>query len=65
MKQKTKDKIFEAWAYCDKKDKSTEFMLQYIADYAEIDYDVAVNFIRTVTTQERNKWYKQQKVKDT
>jgi len=30
MKEVTKNKLFEAWQFCDDNDKSTEFMLQYM-----------------------------------
>lgn len=37
--------LFIAWDYCDEEDKSTEFMLQYMADFANVDYDDVVEFI--------------------
>ena len=58
MKQATKDKLFEAWAYCDELDKSTEFMLQYMADSAKVEYDVATQFVVNTTEEERAEWYK-------
>lgn len=45
MKKATKEKLFEAWDYCDKNDKSTEFMLQYMQDTADVDLDCVINFI--------------------
>ena len=57
MKAETKEKLFEAWAYCDEHDKSTEFMLQYMQDYAGVDIDCVVNFITKTTDEERDNWY--------
>lgn len=39
----------EAQKWCDENEKSTEFMLQYISDLAEIEYDAVIEFL-----QERN-----------
>jgi hypothetical protein len=46
MKQTTKQLLFEAWQYCDNEDKSTEFMLQYMQDVANVDLDCVINFIQ-------------------
>ena len=35
-----------AQEYCDKNDKSTEFMLEYIQDYANVDLDTVIEFLR-------------------
>ena len=51
------DKLFEAWAYCDELDKSTEFMLQYMQDFAKTDFDTVMNFITKTTEVERTYWY--------
>lgn len=45
MKKATKQKLLEAWDWCDEEDKSTEFMLQYMADTANISYDRVVDYI--------------------
>ncbi len=58
MKQATKDKLFEAWAYCDEHDKSTEYMLQYMQDYANVSHDTVMNFLMKTTEEERDQWYK-------
>lgn len=58
MKASTKHKLFQAWAWCDAEDKSTEFMLQFMADHAKVEYDVAVDFVMNSTEEERTKWYK-------
>jgi len=53
MKEETKNKLLEAWQYCDDNDKSTEFMLQYMQDVAKVDFDCVVNFIEKTTDKER------------
>lgn len=58
MKPETKNKLFEAWQYCDDNDKSTEFMLQYMQDVAKVDLDCVVNFLRKITEAERDKFRK-------
>lgn len=45
MKQVTKDKLKEAKEYCDENDKSTEFMLQYMQDFANVDLDCVMNYL--------------------
>ena len=49
-------KLFEAWAYCDHFDKSTEFMLQYMQDKAEIDLDTSLQFLQEYGPN-REQWY--------
>lgn len=46
MKKLTRQKLMEAQNYCDNNDKSTEFMLQYMQDYAGVDLDCVINFIQ-------------------
>lgn len=50
---KQKELLLEAWQYCDDEDKSTEFMLQYMSDVAEVDFDEVVDFVRETTDDER------------
>lgn len=59
MKKVTKLLLVEAWNWCDENDKSTEFMLQYMADTAGVDYDVAVDFVTYATTEERQQLSKE------
>ncbi len=47
MKQKTKELLQEAYKYCNEKDKSTEFMLEYMQDFANVDLDCVLNFLQT------------------
>lgn len=61
MKAKTKDMLFTAWAYCDEHDKSTEFMFQYMSDFAGVDYDDVVDFVINTSEEDRDKWYSKQK----
>lgn len=58
MKKTTRNKLFAAWAWCDHYDKSTEFMLSFMADEAGVEYDRAVNFIIDTPEEQRNQWYK-------
>ena len=58
MKAITKNKLFEAWQYCDDNDKSTEYMLQYMQDYAGVDLDCVINFMQKTTDEERINWIK-------
>lgn len=48
--------LFLSWAHCDHYDKSTEFTLQFMADYAEVDYDDAVEFMVN-RSDDRQQWY--------
>lgn len=45
MKPETRQKLIEAEAYCDEHDKSTEFMIQYMQDYAGVDHDCVIKFL--------------------
>lgn len=45
MKTETRNKLIEAQQYCDNEDKSTEYMLQYMQDYAGVDLDCVLNFL--------------------
>lgn len=37
--------IEDAIMYCDEEDKSTEFMIQYIQDYAGVDFDTVIDYL--------------------
>ena len=58
MTGRTKSKLFEAWDYCDEHDKSTEFMLQYMQDFANVDLDCVLSFIDKTTDETRLDWNK-------
>jgi len=53
MKPETKQKLLTAWQYCDYEDKSTEYMLAYMQDFASVDLDCVINFIQKTTNKER------------
>jgi len=63
MKAITKQKLFEAWQFCDDNDKSTEFMLLYMQDFANVDEDCVINFIEKTTDEERTQWIITKQVK--
>lgn len=48
MTKETKDLLTEAYNYCDENDKSTEFMLQYMQDFANVDLDTVLDFIDNI-----------------
>jgi hypothetical protein len=35
-----------AYEYCEEKDKSTEFMLEYMQDVAKVDLDTVIEFLQ-------------------
>ena len=45
MKESTKQKLKIAQEYCDENDKSTEFMLEFMQYYANVDLDCVMNFL--------------------
>lgn len=47
MKEETKALLKEAMDYCDDNDKSTEFMLQYMQDFANVDLDCVIKYLTT------------------
>ena len=46
MKESTKRKLAEAQAYCDDSDKSTEFMLEYMQDFADVNLDCVMAYLK-------------------
>jgi hypothetical protein len=46
MKKETKEKLFTAWKYCKENDKSPEFMIQYMQDFANVSFDCVISFIQ-------------------
>lgn len=61
MKKETKNKLLTAWQYCDDNDKSTEFMLQYMQDFANVDLDCVINFIQATTNKGRREYFNPKK----
>ena len=35
----------EAQIYCDENDKSTEFMIEYMQDFADVDFDTVIEYL--------------------
>ena len=46
MKAQTKALLKDAMEYCEDNDKSTEFMLQYMQDTANVNLDCVLNFLQ-------------------
>ena len=63
MKASTKQKLIEAWEYCDENDKSTEFMLQFMQDVAKVDLDCVLDFLEKAMDKEGEESIKQEKKK--
>jgi hypothetical protein len=47
MKAETKKKLKEAMDWCDEEDKSTEFMIQYMQDFAGVSHDCVIKYLTT------------------
>lgn len=45
--------LLDSWSYCDAHDKSTEFMLTYMQDVANVNLDYVLNFIEKTTIEDR------------
>jgi hypothetical protein len=45
VKETTKQLLKEAMDYCDENDKSTEFMIQYMQDCANVNHDCVINYL--------------------
>jgi hypothetical protein len=45
MSEETRRLLKEAQDWCDDNDKSTEFMLEYMQDYANTDFDTVMSFL--------------------
>lgn len=53
MKPATKKLLEEAQQYCDDNDKSTEFMIQYMQDFARVDFDCVINYLQKRVNHEK------------
>ena len=58
MNDKIKAALHRIWFDCDKTDKSTEFMLQYMMDITGLSYEKVVKFVSETEDEERVKWAK-------
>lgn len=45
MNKIKEEMLREAQAWCDAEDKSTEFMIQYMQDYAKVSFDDVMKFL--------------------
>ena len=50
MKTITREMLKEAQQYCDDHDKSTEFMIAYMQDYANVDFDCVIGYLEKQAT---------------
>jgi len=48
MKEKTKEMLRIAQQQCDDEDRSTEYMLQYMQDFANVDLDCVLKFLHSI-----------------
>lgn len=48
MTKETKDLLTEAYNYCIENEKSSEFMLEYMQDFANVDLDTVLDFIKNL-----------------
>lgn len=55
----TEQLLLMAWAYADHKDKSTEWMFQYMSDFADVEYEDVIDFVYRTQEDERDKWYRE------
>lgn len=49
--------LFMAWAFADHLDKSTEWMFAYMSDFAQVEYEEAVEFVIVTPPDSRDAWY--------
>jgi len=56
MKAITRNKLLEAWQFCDDNDKSTAFMIEYMQDVAGVDFDCVMNFINKTSAKDRREY---------
>jgi hypothetical protein len=45
MKESTEKMLEIAQEYCDQEDKSTEFMIAYMADFADVDEETVIEYL--------------------
>ena len=45
MKDSTFILLIDAWEFCDREDKSTEFMIEYMKSVAKVDNDCVMGFL--------------------
>ena len=52
MKESTKQKLKEAMDYCDSNNKSTEFMIQYMQDFAGVSFECVMNYLHGISKEQ-------------
>jgi hypothetical protein len=55
MKEQTKKLLESAYQYCEERDKSTEFLIEYLQDVANVDLDCVLHFL-TNKTKDKKLW---------
>jgi len=55
MKEETKQKLKDAMEYCEKYDRSIEYMIQYMQDYASVSHDTVMDFLYKESQKEKSK----------
>ena len=58
IKESTYNKLMTAYEFCEQYEKSTEFMLQYLQDFANVSLDTVIDFL---TRQNPSKFQKAKK----
>ena len=48
MKAKTKELLKQAKEICDKEDRSTAYTIQFMQDYANVDFDCVMEYITSI-----------------
>lgn len=46
MRKATEEKLREAEKMCNDEDRSTEYMIQFMQDYANVSFECVMNYIR-------------------
>jgi len=52
MKDSTRKLLKVACDYCEKHDKSTEFMIQYMQDFAGVSFDCVMNYLNEISKEQ-------------
>lgn len=55
MKNKTKVLLKNAMAICDEEDRSTEYMIQFMQDYANCSFDTVIDYLNECSEKEESK----------
>lgn len=45
MKKETKAKLLEAYKICENEDRSTEYTIQFMMDFANVDHDSVMSYL--------------------